>query len=351
MPAAVRNSSVVAASSATATSASIAALDLASPAIPANDSEKARQTEAAELARRLVALVVLPAGAARVTAPPAPQLTAAPETEMTSRMATATSYFTVPGDINSVLTYVQVHAPSGLVSSGGGSGGGQDDYSASVNLMGTQTFAFEAPELLISAAQDGAVIGVRVDAHVVWLPMRTTAELVPATVGSATLQKVSEDASPSAPLALGGPEARHLATILNALPTASDGERHCPPAAWQAMLTFATSPAIAVGIDFCGIRVSVNDVSQPALADDSGTLINAIEQLLGLPVDSARPAAPMPAASLIQFPCPPPGWSPLTATADELQKYGYPLRPDAAHDQGWVDAMKAAGPPHTCPAN
>jgi hypothetical protein len=51
----------------------------------------------------------------------------------------------------------------------------------------------------------------------------------------------------------------------------------------------------------------------------------------------------------MHFLCTPPGWSPLTATAEQLQEYGYPQRPDAGHDQAWLQAMKAAGPPYTCP--
>ncbi|HEY5457195.1 MAG TPA: hypothetical protein VIJ96_17175 [Acidothermaceae bacterium] len=89
---------------------------------------------------------------------------------------------------------------------------------------------------------------------------------------------------------------------------------------------------------------------------DSGVLQGAMSRLLGLPrtipQSSAPPmvmTSPVSSPSIMHFLCAPPGWSPLTATAQELQEYGYPPRPSAGHDQGWLQAMKAAGPPYTCP--
>jgi len=167
----------VAATSATAAPASVAPLDLASPATPANDSEQARQAEAAELARRLVAGVTLPAGAVKVTAPPAPDLSAAPQTEETQRMATASALFTVPNSVDSatVFAFVEQHLAAGFTNSGGGSGDGPED----VVFEGVPTDAFEAPQLMVTTEQAGNLMGVRVDAEVVWLPVRTAAETVP----------------------------------------------------------------------------------------------------------------------------------------------------------------------------
>jgi hypothetical protein len=282
-PVAVGNSSVVPVTSAPDALASGVPLSLASPAIPANDSEKARQIEATKLAHDLVAGVALPAGALRVSSPPAPDLTAAPQWQETQRKATAYSLFTLPSsnDSAAVFAFVQEHLAAGFTNSGGGSGDGPQD----VVFEGVPTDAFEAPELMVSTEQAGNLMGVRVDAQVVWLPVRTAAEKLPATGVSATLQG-SFPPSSAPGIALGPAESSRLAGILNALPTRSDATHHCPAVTWMAALTFATTPSTVVSVDACGVGVTVGGVDQPALADD-GTLTNAVEQLLGLPVNGS----------------------------------------------------------------
>ena len=161
------------------------ALTLNSPAAPSPDTEKARAAEAALVANSLLRLVNLPAGATPVTSPPAAGLTAAPESEMTKRTAVAHTFFTVPGTIDSVLTFVQTHLPAGFTSNGGGSGG--PPYTAEVILYGEPTLAFQPPWLMVSVGLSGSLVGVRVDSQVVWLPIRTAAEFIPATVQGATL--------------------------------------------------------------------------------------------------------------------------------------------------------------------
>jgi hypothetical protein len=340
-----------AAVSATSDSGSVAALVLASPAAPSPDTEQARAAEAAYIANSLLPLVTLPAGATPVTTPPAPALTAAPESEMTKRMAVAHTFYTVPGTIDSVMTFVQTHLPAGFSSGGGGSGG--PPYSADLMLVGTSTAAFDQPWLLVSVTQDGALIGVRVDSQVVWLPVRTAAEFVPTTVSGATLVGTTYgQAVSNKTVTLGATQARALAALINALPTASDAEHGCAAITHDATLTFASTPKIVVTDSGCGVGLDAGEDAQLPLSD-SGALQDALDKLLGVPADveSSPPPLDIPTASpsVIHFLCAPPGWSPLTGTAQELQEYGYPPRPDAAHDQAWLQAMKAAGPPHTCP--
>jgi hypothetical protein len=327
------------------------ALTLNSPAAPSPDTEKARAAEAAVVATSLLRLVTLPTGATHVSTPPVPALTAAPESEMTKRMAVAHTFYTVPGTIDSVLTFVQTHLPAGFVSSGGGSGG--PPYSADLMLVGESTPAFGQPWILVSATQDGALIGVRVDSQVVWLPVRTAAEFVPAAVPGATLVGTSYgQAVSSKTVTLDAAQAAALAAIINALPTASDAEHGCPAITHDATLTFASTPKIVVTESGCGVALDAGEGVQLPLSD-TGALQDALNNLLGVPptLESSPPPLDIPAASpsVIHFLCTPPGWSPLTATADELQKYGYPPRPSAGHDQAWVQAMKAAGTPDTCP--
>ena len=169
-------------------------------------------------------------------------------------------------------------------------------------MTGVDSTAFEAPWLLVAAEQEGGSVGVRVDAQVVWLPVRTAAESLPKTGARATLASTLWGAtvSSTSAVALGPAESNRLASMLNAMPTRSDATHGCPAVTWMATLTFATTPSTVVTVDWCGVDVTVGGVDQPALADD-GTLTNAVEQLLGLPVQSLQPAvstpAPLPAAS------------------------------------------------------
>ena len=332
------------------------ALTLNSPAAPSPDTEKARAAEAALVANSLLRLVSLPAGATPVTSPPAPGLTAAPESEMSKRMAVAHTFFPVPGTIDSVLTFVQTHLPAGFTSQGGGSGG--SPYEADVMLVGESTPAFEQPWLLVSVGLNGSLVAVRVDSQVVWLPVRTTAEIIPTTVAGATLVNQRSGPGPAAKtVTLDATQARMLAAIINALPTASDAEHGCPPLTSYDTLTFASTPKMVITESACGVGLDPGQGQGVQLGlSDSGVLQGAMSRLLGLPLtipqSSAPPmvmTSPVSSPSIMHFLCAPPGWSPLTATAQELQEYGYPPRPSAGHDQGWLQAMKAAGPPYTCP--
>jgi hypothetical protein len=328
-------------------------LVLASPAAPSPDTEQARMAEAADIADGLPGLVTLPTGAIRVASPPATAFTVAPESEQTDRIALAHIFYTVPGTVDSVLAFVQTHLPAGFTSNGGGSGG--PPPMAYVNLYGTATLAFQAPWLTVSAIPDGGLIGVRVDAQVIWLPVRTAGEVIPTTVQSASLVVTGYgQAVTNKTVTVDATWAQALAATINALPTASDAAHGCPAVSSETTVTFASTPKIVVTESGCGTWLDAGGATQLPLAD-SGVLQDALNRLLGLPrvnPQSAPPVvanSPAPTPSIMHFLCTPPGWSPLTATPEELQKYGYPPRPDAAHDQGWLQAIKAAGPPYTCP--
>ncbi len=147
-------------------------------------------------------------------------------------------------------------------------------------------------------------------------------------------------------------QARALAAIINALPTASDAEHHCPMITSDTTVTFATTPKIVVTETICesgstqararNFRSQMGDLTDGSSAGGVGPVARLAAPS---PESSAPPAATSaaPSPSIMHFLCTPPGWSPLTATPEELEKYGYPPRPSAGHDQAWVQAMKAAG--------
>jgi hypothetical protein len=272
--------------SATAGAGSVAPLILNSPAAPSPDTEQARTAEAAYIANSLLGLIALPAGATQVTSPPTPYLTAAPEFSMTERMAVAHTFYTVSGTVDSVLAFVQSHLPNGFTSDGAGSGG--SPYIADLLLLGESTPAFDQPWLMVSATQAGSLIGVRVSSQVVWLPVRTAAETIPTTVSGATLVGMSYDqAGTNETVPLDATQARALAATINALPTATDAEHHCPAITSQTTLTFASTPKIVVTDTICGVGLDAGEgVTLPL--SDPGVLQDALNRLLGVPPTSAQ---------------------------------------------------------------
>jgi len=200
-------------------------------------------------------------------------------------MATAYALFSLPSSVDSatVFTFVQDHLAAGFTNSGGGSGDGPED----IVFEGVPTDAFEAPQLMVTTEQAGTLMGVRVDAQVVWLPVRTAAERVPTSVTGAELAYAG-GAAPTT-IAIGPTDARRLASIVNALPTLSDAKHNCPAHTSGITLTFDTKPSTVVEVGICGgeAAVAVGGVEQPSLAD-SGALEGAVDALLGLPVN--RPA-------------------------------------------------------------
>ncbi len=256
-------------------------LMLNSPAAPSPDTEQGRKAEAAELATSLLRLVTLPAGATPVTSPPAAGLTAAPESQETNRIAAAHTFFTVPGTIDSVLTFVQTHVPAGFTSNGGGWGG--PPYTAEVDLYGAPTLAFQPPWLTVSVGLAGSLVGVRVDSQVIWLPVRTPAEFIPTTVQGATLVAAgySQDAT-NKTLNLDATDARTLAATINALPTATDAAHGCPAISSEITVTFASTRKVVVTDSLCGVYLDVGDGANLQLSDP-GILQPDLNRLLGLP--------------------------------------------------------------------
>ncbi len=91
-------------------------------------------------------------------------------------------------------------------------------------------------------------------------------------------------------MTLDATQARTLAAIVNALPTASDAAHGCGNVTFIITLTFASTPKIVVTDSACGVGLDAGD-AQVALAD-SGVLQDALNQLLGLPPISPHSSAP-----------------------------------------------------------
>jgi hypothetical protein len=325
---------------------------------PADPASRARADAVTAIAEKLLDKVQVPPGSTPMSAPSSGPLRGPFSWPGSDNLIDVSRLWKTSGSMESVLAYLQAHAPSGLTLSGGGSGG--SDATASLQYTGLAPGPLDqGAELLITAAPDSAGgVGIRADVQDIWRPVRTSAETVPASVTSATIvRKTNQFMSPPAPttttLNVKAATAQHIADLLNQLmPEASfmsagPGPSTVMTVAFDvggAPLVFTTNDVQAL------VTVTAGGADQPMLggADD---LLTYLDGLFGV-VDSPAPVDTSPPPSLppIHFACPPPGWSPLTATPEELQKYGFPPRPTGSPgiDKAWVDAMSHVTIP-TCP--
>jgi hypothetical protein len=325
-----------------------AGVSLGSPT-PTDSPSVARANAVTAIAEKLLDRVQVPPGSTGLARPSAGPLASPASWPGSDDLIDVSRLWKSAGTVDSVLTYIQTHIPTGLTMSGSGSGG--SDATASLSYAGPSGGLLDqGAEILITAAPDDAGgVGVRVDVQDVWRPVRTADEQVPATVTKATIvRKTGQSMASSAPttttLDVGSAVAQRIARLLNALPTEAGYVSHGPSPSTVTSVTFTSGGAeltFTTNDARAEVSVTASGTSQPLLMDATDVL-TYLDRLFGIadaaaPVDSTSPASP----SIVHFACPPPGWSPLTATATELQEYGFPPRPTGAPgvDKGWVDAM------------
>ena len=175
---------------------------------------------------------------------------------------------------------------------GNGSVSGPDGSGEFIQLTGVSTPAFEGPWLMVSAEQEGRLVGVRVDTQVVWLPVRTAAETLPTAGASATLESTEWGAVVSStsamPVGAGGVESTGRRSSTGCRPGQTPSTVARTSRGWQPS-HLPPPQSTVVSVSVCDLGVSVGGVDQPELADETGAFTNAVEQLLGLPVDSRSP--------------------------------------------------------------
>lgn len=323
---------------------------------PTDDASRARADAVTAIAQNLLAKVRVPPGSTPLTAPSTGPLAGPSGWPASDNLIDVTSLWKTTGSMESVLAYLQAHAPSGLTLSG--SGGGS---AATASLMYTGAAAGpldQGAELVITEAPDpDGGVDVRADVQDIWRPVRTSEETVPMTVTGATIvRKTNQFISPPAPTTttreVDAPTARHIADLLNALPTTAGFTSAGPGPSTVMTVTFtvAGSSLVFTTDDVLSlVSASANGANQPLLGDADSAL-RYLDGLFGV-IDSPAPSDTVPPSlPTVHFACPPSGWSPLTATAQELQEYGFPPRPSGAPgaDKAWLDAMSHAKLP-TCP--
>ncbi len=317
---------------------------------PADAASRARADAVAAIAEKLLDEVQVPPGSTPMSAPSSGPLRGPFTWPGSDNLIDVSRLWKASGSMESVLAYLQAHAPSGSRLTGGGSGG--SDATASLQYTGLAPGPLDqGAELLITAAPDPAGgVGVRADVQDIWRPVRTSAETVPISVTGATIVRETDQTKT---LNLPAATAQHIATLLNALPTEAGFVSHGPGPSVTISLTFATNggPLVFTAEEPLDVvTVSAGGADQPMFGD-ADALLTYLDGLFDV-VDSPAPVDTSPPPSLppVHFACPPPGWSPLTATPEELQKYGFPPRPTGSPgiDKAWVDAMSHVTIP-TCP--
>jgi hypothetical protein len=255
----------------------------AQPTVAEPTTDAGRKTLATQLADELVGEIQLPAGAQPQPTAPAPLLTQPPSTTRSPNEVDSARWFTVSGTVESVLAYVQAHAPTGYVSGGVGSGG---DGSAEIGFDGQPTADYDTPSVTVEATAAGSAIAVRVDAQVVWRPVRTAAEFVPQTATGAIA--VRSGASTST-VHITATQVPTIARMLDALDTQTPGERHCPNISYTTAITFDVSGPLVFTLNGCGgVTVTAAGIAQPTLAE-SDQLGPEVDALFGV-IDSPAPA-------------------------------------------------------------
>jgi hypothetical protein len=133
-----------------------------------------------------------------------------------------------------------------------------------VSFFGDPSTDIAESRVTVEAAPAGENVAVKVEAQVIFVPVRSQAEAVPLTVTGAVAVRVGDGA---AVVQVQKADAYQLAMLLNALTTQSPIPVACPYMAHADSVTFAVPGGSMVFGFTCnfGVAVNVNGVEQPVL--------------------------------------------------------------------------------------
>lgn len=250
-------------------------------------------------AEQLASGVLLPAGAVVRATAPTQVLTQPFSSPGSENLIDVARFYTVQGTIDAVLAYAQAHPPAGTYFNGtSSSADGDGVISQGITFGHIATHDYAAPTVSVVAAKFGAGVAVRVDAQLVWRPLRTAAEYAPTDASSARACYGGGDCALSL---LDQSDARELAAYFNSLDTQIPGDRHggCNETATPATFTFeAAAGPLTFAVSTCGVTVTANDVAQPPLDTTDVAIDPHLRGLLGLENAPESSPAPAPSAGL-----------------------------------------------------
>ena len=264
-----------------------------SPTTAASTTDAARQALAAGVADEFLDKVQLPSGAQTDSAAPVAAVSQRdPSSVPADLVADSVRWFTVPGTVESVIGYVRAHPPMPPPQiPGNWSANGPDGLPfTGVSFFGDTSADYAESRVTVAAAADSDLVAVKVEAQVIWVPVRTPAEAVPLTVSRAVAVRVGEGA---AAVKVDNADARQLALLLNALVTKSPIPTGCPRTTHTDTVTFAMPSGPMVfefSCDF-GVYVSVNGVNQPDLVS-SISLAEKVDSLFSAVGSNAPTGSP-----------------------------------------------------------
>jgi hypothetical protein len=205
----------------------------------------------------------------------------------TSDVATATRWWTVPGQPRAVLSWVRAHLPAGFTPDGSGSGTFRNSSGALVESQGDVFMLSPVPgvlpqrQLVVTAMPYRGQTALRTDAQVEWLPARPAAERIPPGVRAVTVTPVfglnqdpRGDRLDHAFTVTDPARVARIVALADALTVYPPGVRACPADFGGAMrLAFLDRPGGRVLARFsaqyggCGVAsVSIGGKTQPALS-------------------------------------------------------------------------------------
>ena len=232
----------------------------------------------------LLAQVPLPPGSQVAVTAPVPMLTAPPAVWASTNVVDVSGWWTTPGTLDDVLTYLKAHPPVGTTGVGTASGDQSGDGEM-VSFDTPSTGDYADSRLLIVVSTDAGRVAIRADAQAIWRPTRTAGETLDAatlTAGSVKNTGFGGGGPSGSSLAFTTAQLRQVVTLLNQLDTAVPINHSCPEIKTTRTLTFDTTAGqvqfnptncITVTVDAAGAQ-------QPAL-QDSPALENWLNALLG----------------------------------------------------------------------
>lgn len=261
-------------------------------------TEAARKAITQQAAEELVAGVQLPAGAVASSTAPTQALAQPQNSPGSPNLIDVARFFTVPGTMAAVLAYAQAHPSAGTYFNGTSSSADDTGVTSQGITFGhIATDDYAAPSVSVVAEKFGSGVAVRVDAFLVWRPLRTAAETAPVDASSARACYGGLDCPSSL---LDRSDARELAAYFNSLDTSIPGDRYgCNQTPLPTTFTFETaSGPLIFAVSTCGgVTVTANSAPQPTLDTTDVAIDPQLRGLLGL--GNGTVSSPDPALSAV----------------------------------------------------
>lgn len=234
-------------------------------------------------ATRLMSLVHVPADATTSDHSPAKILNQPAQVPGVDDLVDEHRWWTVPADAETTLAWLQKNGVKHLKSSGSGTSGGPagvEEYTLNFADRAPAGISSEEVQLNVAPMSDGTS-AIRADAQVVWLVNRATVETIPRAIDRIDVSAFVMGRQIGHRVLTGG-EARRLAMVINALPTAVRGEHGCGMDQGYQLRVVAGPLVFKNEVACFDIAVTYQGHGMPALAGDEA-FVHAVASSMGLP--------------------------------------------------------------------